>query len=351
LNRKEKRKIDPSTLNKILLIRLRRIGDVVMTTPAVAALKRALPLASLTYVIEEPLRRLVEGSPDLDRVIVVPPDQGAAAFLGFVREIRREKYDAVLDFHGGPRASRIAWLSGAKLKVGYELKYKSVFYDIRVPRSRPEGRIHSVESHFSLVRALGLRVEEPLPPLSLPPARKEEKEKIDQFWTENDLAAARVIILHIGAGNEFRDWGRENLSALADLLARQAGAKIVLVGAQSDRPRATGIQSISPSSVLSLAGELNFIELRDLIARAALFVGPDSGPMHIAATTKTPIVALFGPTLPANFAPWRAESTLMEKDLDCRPCKQRRCLTRDFRCLRTITPAEVLAACSKYLLT
>jgi heptosyltransferase-1 len=287
----------------------------------------------------------------LDRVVVVPPDQGAAAFLGLVREIRREKYDAVLDFHGGPRAARIAWLSGAKLKVGYELKYKSVFYDIRVPRSRPEGRIHSVESHFNLVRALGLRVEEPLPPQSLPPARKEEKEKIDQFWTENDLAAARVIIMHIGAGNDFRDWGAKNLSALAELLARQTGAKIVLVGAESDGERAEHIRQKTPRSIFSLAGKINFIELREVISRAALFIGPDSGPMHIAATTKTPIVALFGPTLPANFSPWRAEATLVEKDLDCRPCKQRRCVTDDFRCLRTITPAEVFQACLKYLKT
>ena len=349
MNRKEKREIDPSALKKILLIRLRRIGDVVMTTPAVAALKRALPPASLTYVIEAPLRRLVEGNPDLDRVIVVPAGQGTAGFLGFIRDIRREKYDAVLDFHGGPRASRIAWLSGAKLKVGYELKHKGFMYDIRVPRSSPEGRIHSVENHLNLVRALGLQVEEPLPPLSLPQARKEEKEKIDRFWLENGLAAAATIVLHVGAGNEFRDWGVENLSSLASLLALRAGAKVVLVGAAGDRQRAAEVRSASPSSVLSLAGELNLIELRDLIARAKVFVGPDSGPMHIAATTQTPIVALFGPTLPANFAPWRAESTLIEKDLGCRPCRQRRCVSRDFRCLRTITPAEVLAACTKYL--
>jgi len=351
LNRKEKRKIDLSSLNKILLIRLRRIGDVVMTTPAVAALRRALPLASLSYIVEEPLRRLVEGNPDLNRVMAVPPAQSTAAFLGFIREIRREKYDAVLDFHGGPRAAWMAWLSGAKFKVGYELKYKSVFYDIRVPRSRPEGRIHSVESHFNLIRALGIQIEEPLPPLFLPPARTEEKEKIDQFWRANGLSAAMVTILHVGAGNEFRDWGTESLTALAGQLIGHAGVKVVLVGAVGDGKRAERIREKAPRSILSLVGQINLSELGEVIGRAALFVGPDSGPMHIAATTRTPIVALFGPTLPANFSPWKAEATLIEKDLDCRPCKQRRCLTDDFRCIRTITPDEVLAACSKHLLT
>ena len=351
MNRKEKPGIDLSSLNKILLIRLRRIGDVVMTTPAVTALKHALPLASLTYVIEEPLRRLVEGNPDLDHVMVVPPSQSVAGFIGLIRQIRKESYDAVLDFHGGPRASRIAWLSGARFKVGYELKYKSAFYDIRVPRSRPEGPIHSVESHFNLVRALGLGVEKPLPSLFLPPAREEEKEKIDQYWREYGLGGARVAAVHIGAGNEFRDWGTENMAALTGRLIRFAGVKVVLVGAERDGARAELIREKDPRFIFSLAGKINLIELRELIARAALFVGPDSGPMHIAAATRTPIVALFGPTLPANFAPWRAKATLIEKDLDCRPCKQRRCITEDIRCLRTITPEEVYPACLKYLIS
>ena len=78
-------------------------------------------------------------------------------------------------------------------------------------------------------------------------------------------------------------------------------------------------------------------------------VGPDSGPMHVAAATATPVVALFGPTLPANFAPWRAQAVLIERELACRPCKQRECLSEDFRCLRRIEPAEVFAACRKFL--
>jgi ADP-heptose:LPS heptosyltransferase len=103
--------------------------------------------------------------------------------------------------------------------------------------------------------------------------------------------------------------------------------------------------------VVSLAGRLNLIETRELIGRAALFFGPDSGPMHIAAATPTPIVAVFGPTLPAHFAPWKAEkrSLILQKDLECRPCRQRVCLTADFRCLRMITSAEAAQACAKSL--
>jgi len=319
-----------------------------MTTPAVAAIKKSLPHASLTYIIEEPYRRLVEGNPRLDRIISLPPDQGFLNFLGFIRRLRREKYDALIDFHGGPRASRIAFLARARVKVGYELKYKNFIYDIRLSRSRKDGYFHSVENHLNLVKALGIAVSEP-PPLELPPARPEEKKRIDAYWAGKDLEGTNTVVLHVGAGNAFRDWGAENLTTLADLLTGRRDVRVVLVGSAGDKAREKEIMGQAKGALLSLVGELNLIELRELLGRAALFVGPDSGPMHIAAAAGTPIVALFGPTLPENFAPWQAKATLIARNLDCRPCKQRRCVTKDFRCLRNIRPAEVYAACLNYL--
>lgn len=106
------------------------------------------------------------------------------------------------------------------------------------------------------------------------------------------------------------------------------------------------------TGVISLVGRLNLMEIGELIAHASLFIGPDSGPMHIAASTSTPIVAYFGPTLPAVFSPWRrvgSRTSILEKNLPCRPCKQRKCITKDYRCLRDITPGEVFAACRPYL--
>jgi lipopolysaccharide heptosyltransferase II len=348
LSRKEKLRIDPSARHKILLIRLRRIGDVVMTTPSITALKEALPRASLAYVVEEPYSRLVEGNPLLDKVITLPSGQRFIDFLRSVRRVRKEKYDAVVDFHGGPRASLLTFLSGANLKVGYNLKYKGFIYDIRIRRSRRNGHWHSVEGHLNLIKALGLAPGEP-PPLSLPQPRQEEKERVEKFWAENGLRGTKVIVLHIGAGNEFRDWGIDNLIELAKMLTRLAGIKIILAGSAEDQHREGEILKKSRTPLLSLVGKANLIELKEVISRAALFVGPDSGPMHIAAATATPIVALFGPTLPANFAPWRAKSIVIEKDLECRPCKQRTCITQDFRCLRSIDPAEVYEACLKFL--
>ena len=344
----EKPALDPASPSKILLLRLRRIGDIILTTPAVSALKKAYPLASLTYIVEEPYRRLVEGNPALDRVIAVKPKMSVLEARSLLQHIRNERFDAVLDFHGGPRTSLWTYLSGARIKVGYLIRGKGWPYDIAVPRGKAEGPIHSAANHINLARALGAVVGRE-PGLILPEARPEEAARVDKIFKDNKLKPARVIVLHVGAGNAFRDWGAENWRALAGRLSARPGVKVILTGGEEDLAREKEILGAGGVAALSLIGRLNLAELREVIRRAALFVGPDSGPMHIAASTEAPIVALFGPTLPAHFAPRRRRVVLIEKKLNCRPCRQRECLTGDFRCLRAISVDDVFKACRSFL--
>jgi len=319
-----------------------------MTTPAISALKKALPNASMTYIVEKPYRRLVEGNPNLERVIAIEKKQSFRGFIQLLRTIRKEHYDFVLDFHGGPRAWWLSLLSGADFKVGYKVKYRSFVYNIAHPRGRENGFIHSVENHLNLVRALGVDFLTP-PSLYLPPAQDSELRRIDEFFKDNGLEGAKVVALHISAGNEFRDWGVANWTALAYQLAQKTNIRIVLIGAESDRPAEEEIRARSRVSLLSLVGKVNLIELREVLSRASLFVGPDSGPMHIAASASTPIVALFGPTLPVHFSPWQVNAFVVDKELGCRPCRQKKCEFGDFRCLREIKPEDVCEACLRFI--
>lgn len=348
LNRRERPKIDPSGIQKILLIRLRRIGDVVMTTPALTTLREGFPFAKITYVIEAPYRELVEGHPALDRVIVLPRKPGIQEFRQQIRRIRGEAYDVVIDFHGGPRASLLTLFSGTRLKIGYKIKYKSFIYDFALPREPERGHFHSVENHINLVTALGIEPRS-THTLSLPPSTHLEVEKIQRVLGAHALENSKIIILHISAGNVFRDWGSERLVRLTNLLGQIPEVKIVLVGSGDDRMAEETILKTSDAPLTSMVSRLNLRELKELISQSTLFVGPDSGPMHIASTTTTPIVAYFGPTLPAHFGPWKAQSTVIEKDFDCRPCRQRQCIYGDIRCLKTISPEEVVEACLPYL--
>lgn len=319
-----------------------------MTTPAISVLREAFPQSIISYIVEKPYRRLVEGNSNLDKVFVVEKKQSLRDLARLIREIRKDKYDAVLDFHGGPRAFLLVLFSKAKLKIGYKIKYKSFIYDLKLPRSRENGYIHSVENHINLVQALGIEVGK-FPPLHLPQAQKKEVEKVKKFREENNLESSKVVVLHISAGNEFRNWGVDNIVELIGLLAQIPGIKIVLIGSEEDQKAEEEILRKSSFPLLTLVGKINLMELKELIAHASLFVGPDSGPMHVAASTSTPIVAYFGPTLPAHFAPWQAKANLLEKEFDCRPCKQQRCLYQDFRCLRSIKPEEVYKASLEFL--
>jgi len=348
LNQKGQQKIDPSKIKKILLIRLRRIGDVIMTTPSVSALREGFPDAFISYIVEKPYRELVDGNPNLDKIIVLEKKQSVRDFFKLIRLIRKEKYDAVLDFHGGPRASLITLFSKAKLKVGYRIKYRNFIYHIKLPRSPKKGRFHSVENHINFVKVLGVNVES-VPPLFLPQGKKSDVEKVKKFIAENKLEGHKIITIHISAGNEFRDWGVDNLVNFTDMLGQQPDVKIILIGDSEDKKAEEEILKKSTAPLLSQVGMLNLREVKELISQSSLFVGPDSGPMHIAASTSTPIVALFGPTLPANFAPWQAKAILIEKELDCRPCKQRQCIYKDFRCLQSISPEEVYHACLRFI--
>lgn len=348
MSQRGRQRIDPSEIKKILIIRLRRIGDIIMTTPALSALRKGFPKAFISYVVEKPFRELVEDHPELDKVIVLEKKQGIRDFFKLIRSIRKEKYDVVLDFHGGPRASLITLLSKAKLKIGYRIKYRNFIYHIKISRKPETGKLHSVENHINFIRALGVDSES-IPALNLPQAKKVETEKVKRFIKENEFEGYKIVTIHIGAGNEFRDWGINNWNKLISLLAKRPDVKIVLIGASEDKKAEEEILKMSKGSTFTQVGKLNLREVRELISYSSLFVGPDSGPMHIAASTSTPIVALFGPTLPANFSPWQAISTLMEKEFDCRPCKQRHCIHEDFRCLRSIMPEEVYQACLRYI--
>ncbi|MFH2041681.1 MAG: glycosyltransferase family 9 protein [Acidobacteriota bacterium] len=324
------------------------MGDVLLTLPAVVALKRHLPGASFTYVVEEPFRELVENHPALDHILVLPRPVGNRDFFRFIRNVRKNRFDAVLDFHGGPKASLITLFSGAKRKIGYRIRYKGWIYHTTIPRHYDSGPVHSAENHFNLVRLLGVETQDS-PAISFPPTDRKVQEEADVVLRALGLVSSKYIVFHVGAGNKFRFWGMDNMSAFLRQASEVFGLKIVLVGAPDDAETEKALLEGGHSSVVSLVGRIGLKILHRLISQAALYVGPDSGPMHIASATSTPIIALFGPTIPAQVGPWKSKCEILEKNLGCRPCRQRDCLSGDFACIRSIRPEEVIEAMRKYL--
>jgi len=352
---------------RILLVRLRLLGDVVFTTPVIRGVRRRFPDAYIAYLVEEPAAPVVRGNPHLDEVIVARRPPGAARLFEDVRlglMLRRRGFDLVLDLHGGPRASWITWLSGARERVGYAVAGRSWMYTRVVDRPRELRARHSVENQWDLLAALGADPPDPArDPLEMaedPAAGARIEQRLRALHIP---PGAPLVVLHVSAGNPFRRWPAAHFAQLAaGIVAADPARAVVLTAGPSDRRAAEAIgeqaRGLLPDGLrerILRAGEFDLPELRALIGRAALFIGGDSGPLHVAGTTRTPVVGLFGPTLAARSAPWRDPAiparAVEPGPLPCRPCDQRVCAPGDFRCLTGIAPEQVLAAVESVLAT
>ena len=349
---------------QILLVRLREIGDVVFTTPAVRAVREHYPASHITYIVEPHAAPVVRANPNIDDVIVAPRQRGArglAADIRLGRSLRARRFDLAIDFHGGPRAGLLTWLSGARQRVGYEIVGRRWIYTQRVARPRALRARHSVENQWDLLAALGISApDRTRHPVEMPVERN-AADVVERHLAPAGVSASdRVIVIHVSAGNPFRRWPLDYFVELTATLAREPHTRVVLTSGPSDREAAarvadrarTQLGSALQARIVSCP-EFSLAELRALVDRAALFIGGDSGPLHIAATSRVPIVGLFGPTLPARSAPWRDPAvrvaSIEPDSLPCRPCDQRVCAPGDFRCLTSIAPDRVVAAAIKCL--
>jgi lipopolysaccharide heptosyltransferase II len=350
---------------KILLVRLRLIGDVVFTTPAVSALRRRFPDSRISYLVEPAAEPVVRHHPHIDELIVAERPRGLPRWrydLQLARRLRAARYDLVVDFHGGPRSALLTWATGAPQRVGYGLPGRRWCYTTRVPWSPslvpPR---HSVLNQWDLLTPLGIG----------PPDRARDAVTMGadlkaEASVEQRLRAASiddgtpVIVIHVSAGNPFRRWPAASFAAVAAELARDdRRRRVIITSGPSDARAAEAVADEARRLAGDAApgilrtGEFDLSELRALLGRAVLYIGGDSGPLHVAATTRTPVVALFGPTLPERSLPWRDPGigavAIDAGPLACRPCHQRHCVPGDFRCLTGISPNMVVTAARELL--
>lgn len=351
---------------RVLVVRLRLIGDVVFTTPVVAALRRALPDAHLSYLIEPAAAPVVRHHPALDEVIVAPRARGLQRLVTDLRlglDLRRRKFDVVLDLHSGPRASWLTWLSGAPRRIGFEVQARRWVYTDLVARPRELRPRHSVENQWDILGPLLPDLPPPTPvadPVTMVHAPAADATVESWLAREGLRAEHQLVVVHVSAGNAFRRWPLSSFVELADrLTARALNRRIILTSGPSEAAAAAdvvrAVRERRPESpeVVRTCGDMSLDELHALIGRARLYIGGDSGPLHVASTTATPIVGLYGPTLPVRSAPWRDPlaygAAVDVGHLPCRPCEQRVCAPGDFRCLTHITVDAVVAAAERAL--
>ncbi len=321
---------------RILLVRFSSIGDILLTTPLVRALKRRHEDAQLIYVTKRAMAPLVADNAHLAQVVALEPDEPIAHLA---RRLRALHPTHGLDLHGSLRSAalrllvRCRWSGYAKRKLA-----RSVLINTKLDLYH--GRVPVAERYFEAARRLDVRPDGGPPEFSLGAAARE---RVARWLAERGLDTGPIAALAPGAAHATKRWPLTHWQALAERL-RAAGFRVVALGGPEDRGAAHQLGS----PVESAAGEFTLQETGACLARAKVLVSGDTGVMHMATGVGTPVVALFGPTVEAfGFFPYRARTAVLQQDLSCRPCSASgtgRCPLGHHRCLVDLLPDAVAAA-------
>lgn len=340
--------------NNILVINLKHIGDVLVATPVLTALKEAYPESSLSVLVDNNTEEMVTLNPAVDEVIVLDRVKGPRLFNRFLKQaifalkLRRKEFDLVLELSAGDRGAFLGFMTGAKERIGFD-PHKRTFLGRRHLFTRlvriSTTTQHMVDYNLALVRALGLE-----------PSDK----RLSIFWSEEDSRACMKLLSEKGLSKSdpyvvmhptsrwlFKAWNSRGYAVVCDYIAEKYRLPVVITSApdEKEKRRVEEMVSLAKSRPIDLSGMLSLKQLACCISKSILFVGIDSAPMHIAAAVNTPVIALFGPSGDHMWGPWGDGHIVIKKGWDCQPCGRDGCNgSKVSQCLEAITPEEVFHA-------
>ncbi len=331
---------------RILCIKLKHIGDVLLTTPAFSALRRAWPASRIAALVPRGTEEVLLGNPDLDEILVFDRQAGMAGSWGAVQAVRRFRPDLVLEMGQGDREAILGFLSGAARRVGYAPKRASGWRQLLLSQAIPwNGRQHVVESNLDLVRSLGIEARAGRPVLVVQPeARRRVSALLGSAGVPADVP---LVVVHPVSRWLFKAWPEEACAEVLVHLVREWGMTVALTSGPGvgEVKAARRILDRAAVPAIDLTGRTALAELAALLERAQLFLGVDSAPMHMAAALGVPVVALFGPSGEFSWGPWGECHIVVSSPFVCRPCGRDGCLgSKRSDCLEAIPAQDVLRA-------
>jgi heptosyltransferase-3 len=349
-------------VQRLAVFKLRNIGDVLMITPALRALRGTFPAARITVIVNAGTEAMLANNPDLDEVLVYPRSTEARgkwarlrAELAFARELRRRRFDLTIGFTDGDRTAWCSYFSGARWRLGsahyswgrFDLRRR--IYNLPAPSWAPP--MHEVEKHFFLLAEAGLKLADPVPgDLRLVVAPE------PRAWARGVLASLRpapVIHIHPVARWLWKCWRSESMAAVIDWLQAERGARVVVTTGpvERERERAREIVALCKTAPLFFDGDLSLAQIAALSAESDGYFGVDTAPMHMAAAVGAPVVALFGPTDPIPWGPWTHHKRVLAHPCPCNETRERQCDWDQVRgCLAAIPVTEAQAALDDLIL-
>jgi len=338
---------------RILVVQTSFLGDVVLTTPLIAALRRRFPDARLAVLCTPRGREILAGNGDIDEIIVLEKKRDGGRHANLLKkaaELRARGFTIAVSPHKSFRTALLLFLARIPLRIGFRQSAGWFLYHRRVER---DARLHDVERNLSLLDALGV---DPGDCARAPQieATASAREAVARVFQELGIESERMIV-GVNPGSVWRTkrWTIEGYAELCRALKRRHNAQIVLFAGPEDRDIVDAIAARADCGAVSLAGRVGLSELAAAIERCRVFVTNDSGPMHVAVARGVPVVAVFCATTPSlGFFPYSSRAVVVEKELACRPCGAhggRRCPLGTDDCMRLVKAEDVLAGVERLL--
>lgn len=326
-------------IKKILIRSANWIGDAVMTTPAMGAVRATFPEAEITVAANPVVAELLSPHPCCDRVLVFDKKgshRGIPGLVHFAHGLSREKFDLAILFQNAMEAAVISLLAGVPLRAGYRTDCRGFLLTHGVPVGRSDRGMHHTAYYLHMLERLEIRGGSGSLSLACSEA--------ENHWARTLLGEGSWVALNPGATyGSAKRWYPSRFAQVADRLMEELGARILLVGSAGETDIGEEIVRAVNGGILNMIGKTSVRQLMALLANCHLLITNDSGPMHIAAAFGVPIVALFGPTDHTTTSPLTDAWRLVRKPADCAPCLKRTCPT-DHRCMEAIEAADVLRA-------
>lgn len=337
--------IRQENISSILVRSTNWIGDAVMTTPALRAIRESFPGARVTVLANSLVAPLFTVHGAVDDVIIYDR-KGVHAGLGgkirLARELSARRFDLVILLQNAFDAALIAWLARIPRRMGYRTDGRGVLLSHGVAVDEQTRRLHHVEYYLAMLGRFGITTGDRS--LSLVTAPDEDA-AMAALLASHGIGRGDVL-LGINPGASYgaaKRWYPDRFAAVADELSRRWGARVVVTGGPGETAIAADIAKAMSSPCLVMAGKTSVRESMALIKRCNFFITNDSGPMHVAAAFGVPLVAVFGSTDHATTSPWSDRTVIVRRDTDCAPCLLRECPT-DHRCMDLVTSDSVVNA-------
>lgn len=347
--------------HKVLILRLSAVGDVIRTLPAVKALREWSSSSYIAWIVEEPSEAFLKSQPEIDEVILFPRKRWTDGIKSlrkigrtiteiwkFIFYLRGQRFDIVFDFHGILKSGLLSFLSGSPKRVGFDRRsskeWNFLFSNIRV--RLPEKKMNRFQRNFKLLNGIGLDVKRVNLKLHIP---EKDKGHIALFLnTLSHPLKKPCIAIHPGTSPKtfYKRWMFDRYAQLADRLVLELKATVMFTWGPGELEWVKGIQrEMKEPSILSPRTE-SLTQLGEIFRRCDLYIGGDTGPMHIASFVGTPVVIIFGPTDPQVNEPL-GHHKKVRKDVECSPCRKRSC--EKLSCLRAVTVDDVFKAAREIL--